>query len=210
MFAKPKHRRRKVAKPLPAWQPWPAVVLAVDTAARSGWSIWVAGKLVDSGEIDTIDEPALLRITRAVHIRAIESRLPCVLVLERPWGGTMSVIEGLGAARERWRQVWVAAGESERRIVRVYPITWRTKVLGAQNARLPRNVVRAVERRMAAQVIASERGQRSFWRCLFSMGERPAHEVGDDEAPAVLIGVWASKAAEVGKALRAGARREAV
>lgn len=166
----------------PAPRPWECVVLAIDTAKRSGHATGVRGRLVGSGEVDTLDEPTLdLIVCKAVELAAYNS-LPIVLVLEAPFGGRANVVASLGVARERWLRAWRAQDEARARVVFVLPSEWRGPVLGGEWASAPREAVRAHEMRTA----------RALTQCSV---------IGPDEAAAILIARWAAHSARVGKAI---------
>lgn len=177
--------RSKALSPSP--RPWSAVVLAVDTAARSGWAIAVQGERVDSGELDTLDFIEIERVVRWAIELGQAGGLKVVLVLEAPYGGSVSVVAALGVARERWERAWRDAGQTVRRIVRVQPTPWRVAVLGRQVIGMRRAAVRALEQRVARALIGKA--------------------LGDEEAPAVLIARWAAYAGAVGKAIGVRGRR---
>lgn len=175
--------RRGAASARPAaLHPWPAVVLAVDTAALSGWSVWVSGRLERFGEADTLDAAALSEIVVWARWHAVEKRLGLAMVLEAAWGGTVPTLLALGAAAERWRVAWRAAGLGEAQVVKVQPSVWRRAVLGPEWASAPRAEVRAHEQAIASAMVRER--------------------VSADEAPAILIGRWAERAAAVGGVLR--------
>jgi len=184
-------RRAKRAQPAPSAVPWQCVVLAVDTAARSGWSVRVAGKQSSFGEADTLDARALDYIVSWALYQADSRGLPLVLVLEAPWGGPMPMLLALGAARERWLVAWRAHRLPPDQVVKVQPSTWRTAVLGREWASAPRAEVRRHEQLIAgAMVRKSGDGD----------GDKDG-EVRGDEAAAILIGRWAERAHAVGLAL---------
>lgn len=174
-------RRRKSARPTHAPKPWLAVVLAVDTATRSGWALYVSGRLRGSGEVDTRDAGALGDIIVDARDRAARGGLPLALALESPYGGSPFIVAALGQARERWLQAWRAADGGVDRVVLVQPQTWRARVLPGEWRGASRERVRAAEQRVAAQLAG--------------------HAVGGDEAAAILIGRWGARALPVGKAL---------
>lgn len=182
---RPAHKRAKRIKPPPppAWLAWRCVVLAVDTAGRSGWAIRVAGRLVASGEVDTLDAEEIDSIVREALSHALHV-CPAVLVLERAWGDNTATLLGLGAARERWHAAWRRACQPKSRIVQVYPVSWRARVLPKGACRLPREQVRPVELACAQHEVPSV--------------SRGTFEVGPDEAAAILISKWAAHAPEVG------------
>jgi hypothetical protein len=164
-------------------------VLGVDTARQSGWAVWARGHLVARGEVDTLDAAAVRAVVASTVAGAAELELPAVLVLERPWGGNVHIVTALGAARERWQVAWreLAAGHLGR-VLTVSPSTWRSAELGAYFASAKREECRDAERSMAR-------------------GYTGAADVGGDEAPAICIGHWASRAGEVGKLLGKRAQR---
>jgi hypothetical protein len=166
------------------------VVLAVDTATRSGWAAVVAPeRYLSFGEADTNDRASISYIVRWAIVHAAAIGLPLVLVLERPFGGrSMSMLLGLGAARERWLAAWDAAGMSSRHVVSVYPAEWRARVLGKGWASAPRDVVRPHEQGIASAIVGES--------------------VRGDEAPAILIARWALRAAKVAAVLRTGRRTQ--
>lgn len=167
---------------------WRCVVLSVDTATRSGWAVRVAGRLTDSGELDTLDVSEIDYVLHTATRAAEHARMPLVLVLERPWGGFQSstVVAALGAARERWLAAWRRIGGSMGRVVSVHVSTWRARVLGRDGVGKSREIVREVERRIAAAELT---------------GSPHAADLGYDEAAAILISRWAARAPQVGKAL---------
>jgi len=148
----------------------------------SGWSLRVNDDQREFGECDTRDDAAVFQIVQWAVRTAVRSTMPLVLVLEHhPWAGTPMTLAGLGAARERWLVAWRAAGQPMGRHVKVTPAEWRACVLGPTWVRAKREAVRAEEKRIAEAMV-----------------EQP---VGVDEAPALLIGRWAARAAKVGAAL---------
>lgn len=182
----------KGRKSAPAPRPWKCSILAVDTAANSGWAHWATGSLVSSGEIDTREEDAMRMLVRDLCGVDGFHGLPPILVLEAPYGGhkhpgEVATLVALGMARERWERAWKDAGEARSRIVRVQPQTWRSAVLGGWAVGKPRAELRASELSMARGMARRE-------------------DVGDDEAAAICIGRWASYAPEVGAVIGKRAR----
>lgn len=183
----------KKPKMPPSPTPHTAVVLAVDTAQRSGWAVYVCGELASSGEIDMLepcrskdmhglsgwnaDRVCLHALWEAASGRDwVAPYAEAVLVYERPFRGTTQG-QWIGA----WKQAWTAEGGHKRRMLGVYPATWRARVLDRGASRAPRDVVRSMEMRKAEAAAK--------------------HRVGPDEATAILIGRWASYAGEVGAVL---------
>jgi predicted RNA methylase len=93
----------------------------------------------------------------------------------------------LGAARERWVAAWRQAGLSEKRIVSIMPSRWRRFVLGPAYVRMQRDDIRAAEQELAARIVQEK--------------------TAADESAAILIGIWAERAPEVGEALGAAAEQ---
>jgi len=190
---KPGVRLRKSAskrRPSPAPLPWECVVLGVDTARRSGWSVFSRGHLVARGELDTLEAGAIEGVVQQAVDGAAALGLPLVLVLEKPWGGkNVGVVTALGAAIERWERVWRALAQGHLgRVVKVGVSTWRAAVLGPEWLGVERELVRAHEQLVARALLGVD-------------------QVGGDEAPAVLIGYWAARAGEVGRRLSKTAQR---
>jgi len=179
---------RSKTREAPAPKPWLCAVLAVDTARQSGWAISRAGSHVDSGEVDTLDEVTVGQIVDNAIGYAAATRVPLVMVLESPFGGSVAVIAALGVARERWLRAWRACDQSLGRVVRVAPSTWRGPVLGARSVGLPRDEIRRVELATARALVGDPM-------------------IGHDEAAAILIARWASHAAAVGVAIGKRAAR---
>lgn len=189
-------RARKGPPAVP--RPWPCVVLAVDTARVSGWSIWVQGKYAQSGEFDTLNASEIERVVSAGALLAEAGDVPYVLVLEKPWGGNVTVVAALGAARERWLSAWrkLAVGNVGK-VVTVAVPTWRARVLGGNTIGMKRDQVRPIEQAAA----------------LGLKGARPGVSVGGvgpDEAPAVCIGKWATHAGELAKHMGKRIQRKAM
>lgn len=179
----------------PSFAPWPAAVLAVDTARTSGWSVLVRGALRAAGEVAAFDLGRVTDVCRVALGTAPE--LPVVLVLERAFahhrmgrGASAATVGGIAAATEMWRQAWASAGGVRRRVVRVYPATWRAAVLGPGMGSARREAAREAEQRVA-QAFAERAGL-----------EAP----GPDAAAAICIGLWAARSGEVGAVLPARTR----
>ena len=185
----PLRRSGSKRQPSPAPKPWECVVLGVDTARRSGWSVWARGVLIARGEVDTLDEAALRAVISRVLAGAAELGLPAVLVLERAYGGNVHVVSALGAAAERWLKPWRELAIGHRgRVVREQPSGWRAAVLPDWYPAMPREDCRKAER-------------------AFALAITGADDIGPDEAPAVCIGYWGSRAGKVGRLLSKTAQR---
>ena len=190
--------RRPPTRPRPAthrqaavYRPWQAAVIAVDPGRTSGWALSVRGDLKAAGEVSGLD---LARTTQVcAEALAVAPDLPAVLVLERPFihprmsrANAAQTVAGIAAASEIWRQGWSAAGGVKRRVVGVYPATWRAAVLGRGMGTARREVARQTEQR-TARALAADAGLPG--------------PVGSDAAAAICIATWGSRAGEVGKVL---------
>jgi hypothetical protein len=183
--------------------PWQACILAIDPGAVSGWSVWVAGRLMAHGSA-SLPADRQMAVTRAF---ALSAGLPLIVVAET-WNsqrfkgarkGRMermgdAVLIGMGAERGRWfEQVDMMPPVRHGRwtgpkVVSVQPKVWRAPTVG--NAGKSQVVNAAVLARAMAHA------------------ERAGLQRPDtyDAANAVIIGEWATRAAEVGAALPAAVR----
>ena len=178
-----KGKPRKRERIDPSFRPWRAVVLALDAGTTSGWSIWVLGKLASSGEFPIYTDNGLREVVRVVEQAksyASSLRVPWVALVEQAWGGRMGV--GLGCAAGYWMFAIRNAQCPRSRIGSVLPNVWRARVLPKGSTKLSRVDVRVVEQAIASEVVQGR-------------------DVGEDEAPAILIGKWSTQAGEVGAML---------
>lgn len=155
--------------------PHSCVILAVDSANRSGWSLWSCGVRLSSGECLAADSAAVDAVC-AEAIKHSHDQLPRVLVLERPFGGTLRTVDGLGMCRGYWRAAWARACRTRRpgRCVNVFPATWR-KAFGLKSKVMP-------EYQQAT---------------LLSHGVSLHRQPGSDEFEALMIGLWAMRSDKV-------------
>lgn len=156
--------------------PHSCVILAVDSASSSGWSLWSCGVRLNSGQCDASD-PEVVGTVCAAAVKHSYDELPKVLVLERPFGGTLRTVDGLGMRRGMWMAGWARACRTRRprRYVSVFPQTWR-KVFGLRAK------------------VAPEYQQAT----LKAHGVDLHRPVGGDEFEALMIGLWALRADKVG------------
>ena len=177
----PKTAIRRSRAPRPVG---PFTVLAIDPGATGGWCIrtlgsWYSGTAKSASDRRAACEAALLA--------ADTNHAPLVVVAEQ-WtaGGIRGHAQwvGLGGAWGRWAEALELAGVPAKRIVRVYPQTWRKLLAG-----LPRRT--GVEAKASAQLVA---------RSLLG------RDVGTDEAEAVCIARWSETAAEVADVARKAMR----
>jgi hypothetical protein len=158
------------------------VVLGIDPGETSGWSVWLRGAYVESGEARTPQRRAAAVI---VAQRCAESAgVPLIIAAEK-WlargNKTWTPVQmmGTGAQWGRWAEQIDIAGIPSSRVVRVEPQVWRAATLGRRSLK------------------------RDAWKQLaiaYARGVVP-RPVGADEAEAVFIGLWGTRAAEVGEAL---------
>lgn len=153
------------------------VILAIDPGKASGWAVFVCGQCVASG-VAKSHETRTLAIDLAL-VEAERHKLPFVVAAEK-WtaGGWAShtAMMGLGASWGDWRTALELAEVPKARVVRVHPQTWRARVLGAPRA------AKSDQLKKLAVVHASR-----------EVGHTPE----TDEADAICIGVWATRAPEV-------------
>lgn len=169
--------------PMDSKRPHSAVILAIDTATNSGWALFRRGQWLESGELQVSQADQIRTVIIAALGYGRASAIPVCIVLEKPpntpfhsFASTAKLI----AARDAWETAWAELAKPERQKnhhVRVYPQTWRSRVLGKTSGpELPE-----LERSNAMLVTN--------------------REPGPDEAAAVCIGVWACTAGEVAKVL---------
>lgn len=180
--------RKKKSLPLPVFRAWRCVVLALDTASKTGWSVWSCGRLIAHGEFTLWSADGVRECIRVVDIArdaALAQGIPWVVMSERSWGGHMGT--GATEALGFWKFQLLNAQLPIVRIGQVYPARWRARVLPKGMHSAKREAVRKEELK-AARMIALR------------------VDIGDDEAPAILIGKWATKSGEVGEMLPKNAR----
>lgn len=155
--------------------PHSCVLLAVDSASTSGWSLWSCGVRINSGEVDPSDHEAVAGVCQAA-VKYSYEELPKVLVLERPFGGTLRTVDGLGMRRGMWLASWARACQDRRprRYVSVYPQTWR-KVFGLKSK------------------VMAEYQQPTLRAHGVDLHRQP----GSDEFEALMIGLWAMRSDKV-------------
>lgn len=161
-------------------------LLAVDPATLLGWSLYDRGSLRSFGEGDVFGTLPGELIARLLAMPA-----PHVVVLERPFRAKFSSQTGLGVGERIMREFAARAGLA-RRTVRVYPSSWRSRVLPKGWARRgtergERVDIKAIELREAQTVAVKHLG-------IFASRE---FDLGPESAPAILIGKWGCFAPEV-------------
>ena len=163
-----------------AFAPHELCILSVDPGATSGWAIYSRGRYVTSGTAKTHDERAAAVMLAGVEADRLGLRL--VVVAEKWTGGGkrmhVTMVSGLGAAWGKWEAVLEAEEVPKSRVVRVYPQTWRARVLGA----------------------SSSAGSEALKRHSLMAARIAKPGITDDnEADAIHIGQWSCFAPEVGK-----------
>jgi len=161
------------------YEPVQAVILAIDPGAEDGWATWVPGSNISPGRHgSTAGGQSRGEVVAGAKIDAAWCRLPLIVVAEK-WtaGGWQShdTLIGLGAAWGKWEAALEEHRVPKSRVVRVYPQTWRSRILPGRQ--------RSTEQWKADAVARAQR----------ELGRVVTH----NEADAVCIALWAMHAAEV-------------
>lgn len=168
------------------------VILAVDPSQRSsGYALLLDGKPIEWGAVPATDFTRVQAVVeRAVRLGARTKR-HVVLVAEE-WGrggrlGSVGTSSGLGAAWGAWKGMALAARVEGHRIVpgrilRVHASRWRSRF--ALSSRLGTEALKRAAVRLARARLGVALG-----------------DADHDVAEALLIGLWAARAGEVGAAL---------
>lgn len=155
-------------------------VLGIDPAEKSGYATWERGNLRSYGECDVFSD-----MPRTVINTFLTLPGPHLVVIERPFRLRFGTQTGLGTAERMWREIARRAGLGVR-IMRIYPPTWRSKVLGSAWAVAQREAVQAEEMRVAREHVERHLGVHALQRL----------PLGKESAPAVCIGRYGSFAPE--------------
>lgn len=166
-------------------RPLRAAILAIDSARRSGYAVYVAGELVQYGECNARRFADRLSVLEIALMRSKGAQLPLGLVLEEPFGGTLATALSLHASLELWRDTWLAIGGKLRHVAQERAADWRLRLFGS--ARMPRDQVRRLEQ-ITAQRIAALAGYRG--------------DIGGDAAAAICLGYAHRQSALLHKSLR--------
>jgi len=188
---RPPSKKKKREKLAPSPVPLECAVLGIDPGERSGFSIWQRGRLVEFGEVDVFSTEPTTVLERFIALEG-----PHVLVVERPFRVRYQSQTGIGTADKMWRELAKRLRVPRWRTVRVFPPTWRARQLSKGFASAKRDKVRPEEQLIARAVVLEQLGA-------------SAPELGDESAPAVLIGRWGVFAGEVLKVLPKGRKRKA-
>jgi hypothetical protein len=184
-------KKKKREKLAPSPVALECAVLGIDPGELSGFSIWQRGRLVEFGEVDVFSTAPTAVLERFVALEG-----PHVLVVERPFRVKYQNQTGIGTADKMWRELAKRLRVPRWRTVRVYPPTWRARQLPKGFASAKREKVRLEERFVAELVV------------LDQLGAQQLPDLGDESAPAVLIGRWGVYAGEVQKVLPKGRGRK--
>lgn len=180
---KPRPREKKAKLPRTD-EPSQCILLAMDTASVTGWSIRVCGMLESHGQHKLYTDDGL-RATQLVCEKLTQlqemTSLPIVVVSERSWGGHMGM--GRTTAFGYWLHALRSIGVHLKRFIEVYPSEWRAVALPPGSVGKVRDEVRAIEME-AAQALVN------------------GASLGADEAPAIMIGVWGMHSGEVARVLK--------
>jgi len=179
------HRARGPAAQPPTRTPLDAVLVAIDSAKRSGYATYIAGRLWDYGEVNARLDAERARVFSDAIGAAYMRGLPVAALLEVPWGGYQSAALSLHATARDWRRSWFVTGQPDEHLVERTVGQWRRQLFGGRT--LPREQARRLEAAYAEQVIARDLGARRFLK--------PA--AGPDAAAAVCIGQTILRAGEL-------------
>lgn len=167
-------------------RPLEAVVLAIDSAKRSGHATYVRGRLVHFGELDTRDPAARIAAIRFALDAAAAANLQAGIAIETPFGGNLSTLLSLNTHVAVWRATWTALGGSPAATIDVQAQEWRRQLFG--RAQLPRQVIRRIESITAAQIETAHKTV-------------SCDRLGDDAAAAICLGYVARSSATLLAAL---------
>lgn len=164
-----------------------AVVCALDAARTTGVAVYIDGRLRAYDECDAHDPNARKQVVQECINAAAVRELPCVLVVEAPWGGYASAALSLTSTVALWRDSWRAAGRSPWHFVELTAGTWRRALFGRGS--MTRDAVRQWELVNArARVLADMHGGRGTLK-----------PIGGDAAAAICLGQVASHSSGVRK-----------
>lgn len=164
---------------------FPAWILAIDPGKNAGAALFVRGVLIESWQVKPGGESAIVAeaVVRAEGEPLVVVRENWMLGGRRKGDKTrhqhIGMLPGLGVAWGRWEGALLNVGVPASRIVKVYSRTWQSRVLSGR-----------VLTRESAIAIAKERASTLAHR-----------DVGEDEAVAICIGIWATEAPDTLAAL---------
>jgi hypothetical protein len=173
-------RRRKAARPVLhvlTKTPLNAVIIAIDSAKRSGCATYERGRLVHYAEVRARDPHARLRYLQGALERASRLRdVTCALVLEVPYGGTLATAISLSETVTLWRDTWATLLQPPRHVVEKLASEWRRELFGRGD--MTREQARHLEAITAARIAAQD----------IDMSVVPVVPIGGDAAAAICLG----------------------
>lgn len=183
------HRARTPARVPLTMTPLHAVLVALDIAKRTGFAIYIDGRVWDYGEVNARVPAERANVfsnaISAAYIRAI----PVGVVCEVPYGGYQSAALSLYATVMAWRETWCSTGSPVGHMLERTAGQWRRDFGWSM---LPRAQARRLESVLADQVIARDLGARRMYK--------PAP--GPDACAAVCIGQTIVRSGELKQLLR--------
>lgn len=166
--------------------PLDAVLLAVDSARKSGWALYSRGQLIRFGECSSRLPHERAEVVAEALRFAHALELPVALVLEVPFGGPLKTLLSLAESAALWRDTWVSYEQQPRRVLEVLATEWRERMFGP--GKLPRDAARRFEALAAARIVQQ------------SPQQNPP-ELGGDSAAAVCLGYVARSSGALQAAL---------
>lgn len=168
-------------------RPLEAVVLAVDSARRAGFAVYLRGVLADYGEVLSRKPLDRADVVRGALRLAEHAGLSCALALETPYGGTVATLLSLHATAELWRDTWLAHEQAASHVLDLDAGQWRKLIFGGGN--LPRDDARRLEALTAERIVARDRVR------------PPGATIGPDAAAAICLGHVARSSVALQEAL---------
>lgn len=159
------------------YRPHQAGILGIDAATKSGWSLFLRGKLYESGTTRSAEERFEV-LKRADNV-TLDDGLPLIAVVEDwspgSWKSWVAIARAY-EARGRWLEQLELLGVQ---VVSVQVNEWRKDLYGWRSMR--KGIPRKMAKEMAKARVKSVYGK----------------QVSDDEAEGILIGEWGCRAGEV-------------
>lgn len=172
---------RRRPQPRLSVRPHHCVVLGIDGARASGWSIWADGVYWWSGEIKGFRFAAMQDVVAKAQSLRKQRQCPAFLLLEDVFGRNRGALLSLGGARALWQTAWVEGGGVKSHQGRVMASRWAGKVLGKGWGAARSEQRRPQEQRYAASIAG--------------------RAVGPDEAPSICIAYYGCHSSIVGDKL---------
>jgi len=178
-------RRAPIAVTL---RPLRAVVLAIDSARKSGWALYDRGTLVAYGECAANIAHQRDHVITGALRTADAAQLRAAIAVETPFGGALQTIVSLATSAALWRDTWRAHGEPLRACLDVQAGEWRRHLFGS--GKMPRDAARRLEQLTVQRIVQQH---------------QPAiglADIGPDAAAAICFGYVARSSVELQSALR--------